>query len=115
MIGKATQKRKIAVPIAEEAIKDRREAIIAAIGLTTTIGMLIVNDVLQLMGYPHIQRRGLIPFTIAAGIYIFTKEPGKTLSKVDWGDNNILHIDVYNYGGGLEKWCSKPASKHVYE
>ena len=39
----------------------------------------------RLMGYPHIQRRGLIPFTVAAGIYIFTKEPRKTLSKVDWG------------------------------
>ena len=71
--------------IPEEIIRDRREAIIASIGLTTTIAALVANDVLQLMNYPHIQKRGFIPFVIASATYIFTREPRKTLSKVDWG------------------------------
>ena len=77
---------KNAIPtISEEAVRDRREAIIAIVSLSITIAILVINDALQLMGYPHIQGRGFIPFIVAAGTYIFTKEPRKTLSKVDWG------------------------------
>ena len=85
LMGDKVARREIAVFIPEEAIRDKREAVIAVIGLSTTIGILLVNDVLQLMGYPHIEKRGFIPFTVAAATYIFTREPRKTLSKVDWG------------------------------
>ncbi|MGC9009738.1 MAG: SLC13 family permease [Sulfolobales archaeon] len=83
--GIKDKRRVIVVAIPEEVIRDRREAVLAATGLVITITGLVINDVLQLMSYPHIQKRGFIPFIVAAGIYIFSRDPRKTLSKVDWG------------------------------
>lgn len=71
--------------VAHEAIKDKRDAVIAGLGLLSTILILAINDVLELMGLPYITHRGTIPFVIAAAIYILTSEPRKTLSGVDWG------------------------------
>jgi Na+/H+ antiporter NhaD/arsenite permease-like protein len=40
---------------------------------------------MELMKLPHIRERGFIPFIVAAGIYIFSSNPRKTLSSIDWG------------------------------
>ncbi|MCL7388223.1 MAG: anion transporter, partial [Thaumarchaeota archaeon] len=46
---------------------------------------LIINDILELFGAPHIKYRGVIPFVVAAGIYLLTTNPRNILSGVDWG------------------------------
>ena len=85
VMGKRTHGKEVGGFIPEEALRDKREAVIAGVGLSATIIILVVNDVLQLMGYPHIEKRGFIPFIVAAATYIFTREPRNTLAKVDWG------------------------------
>lgn len=71
--------------VPHEAIRNRKDAILAALGLGSAIMVFIVNDILELMGLPHITRRGFLPFVIAAGTYVFTSNPRKLLSNVDWG------------------------------
>ncbi len=71
--------------IPQETIKDRRDALLAALGLTTSIVVLTVNDLFELSGLPHVTRRGFIPFIIAAGTYAFSRNPRKLISNVDWG------------------------------
>lgn len=71
--------------IPREYISDKRDAVIAGVGLAIAILGLIVNDVLELMGLPHITHRGFIPFIIAAGLYTLAKNPRRVLSGVDWG------------------------------
>ncbi|MEM1666281.1 MAG: SLC13 family permease [Nitrososphaerota archaeon] len=44
--------------IPQETIKDRRDALLAALGLTTSIVVLTVNDLFELSGLPHVTRRG---------------------------------------------------------
>ena len=85
LVNTRTARKETTVFIPEEAIRDKKEATVAVVGLSTAIGALLVNDVLQLMGYPHIEKRGSIPFVVAAATYVFTREPRKTLSRVDWG------------------------------
>ncbi|MDI9645853.1 MAG: SLC13 family permease [Archaeoglobales archaeon] len=68
-----------------EALNNGRDSILAAIGIIATIFALIFNDLLQLYGGPHITYRGVIPFVIAAGIFMFTSNPRKMLAGVDWG------------------------------
>lgn len=69
----------------KESLDNKRDSFLAAIGIVTTVAALIVNDLLQLYGWPHITYRGVIPFVIAAGIFMLTSNPRKTLSGVDWG------------------------------
>lgn len=69
----------------KETLNNGRDSILAAIGLLATVFALIVNDMLQLYGGPHITYRGVIPFVIAAGIFMFTTNPRKMLAGVDWG------------------------------
>jgi len=71
--------------IPHEALRNRRDAQLAAVGIALTIALLLVNDVLELYRAPHIVYRGIIPFVIAAGIYIFASNPREVLSGVDWG------------------------------
>lgn len=71
--------------IAHEALKNRRDAILAGSGILLTVIALIVNDLLQMYGGPHITYRGVIPFIIAAATYLLTSNPRRTLSSVDWG------------------------------
>lgn len=71
--------------VPHEAIKEKRDAIIAGVGLLLTTSILIINDVFELIGLPYIIHRGTIPFVIAAVIFVLTSEPRKTLSGVDWG------------------------------
>ena len=68
-----------------EAITDRRDALLGALGLSSTILILVVNDLMQLSGMPYIEKRGFIPFLIAAALYIAASQPRKLLSSVDWG------------------------------
>jgi len=80
------ERRRVEVSIIpHEAIKNKRDALLAAIGIVLTIVLLVVNDILELMGLPHIKSRGLIPFIIAAGVYVFASNPREVLSGVDWG------------------------------
>lgn len=68
-----------------EAITSRRDAILAAGGLTAAVASLVANDLLELLGGPHIEERGFIPFVIAAGVYVFSTNPRRVISSVDWG------------------------------
>lgn len=67
------------------ALNNNRDALLAAISLTSAVIALAVNDILALNGMPHITHRGFIPFVIAAAMYIVTSEPRKVLAGVDWG------------------------------
>ncbi|MCS7098452.1 MAG: SLC13 family permease [Candidatus Methanomethyliaceae archaeon] len=71
--------------VPHEAIKDKRDAMLSGMGLSLTIIALVINDIFELLGMPFIAQRGTIPFIIAAGMYVLTSEPRKSLSKVDWG------------------------------
>uniref|UniRef100_A0A7J2U504 Anion transporter n=1 Tax=Ignisphaera aggregans TaxID=334771 RepID=A0A7J2U504_9CREN len=71
--------------IPHEALRNKRDATLAALGIILTIILLLANDVLELYGAPHIRYRGIIPFVVAAGIYLFTTSPRNTLAGVDWG------------------------------
>ncbi|MEM0340164.1 MAG: SLC13 family permease [Acidilobaceae archaeon] len=71
--------------IPQEAIRNKRDAILAGIGLLISIVALVVNDIFELYGLPHITHRGFIPFIIATGLYIFASNPRKMLAGVDWG------------------------------
>jgi Na+/H+ antiporter NhaD/arsenite permease-like protein len=71
--------------IPEEVLKNKRDAILAGLGIVITIALLIINDILELFGAPHIKYRGVIPFVVAAGIYLLTTNPRNILSGVDWG------------------------------
>ncbi len=71
--------------IPHEKIRNKRDAMLGTIGLALTIAALIINDVLELYGYPHVSERGFIPFVISAGIYPLASNPRKLLSSIDWG------------------------------
>ncbi|MCC6010246.1 MAG: anion transporter [Fervidicoccaceae archaeon] len=71
--------------IPHEAIKNKKDALLAGLGLAVTVVALVVNDVMEMTGRPHIAEKGFIPFVISAGIYVFTSSPRRVLANVDWG------------------------------
>jgi len=71
--------------IPHEVLRSRRDAVLAGLGILLTIALLVINDVLELYGAPHIRYRGVIPFVVAAGTYLLTTKPRDVLSEVDWG------------------------------
>jgi Na+/H+ antiporter NhaD/arsenite permease-like protein len=71
--------------IPHEVLRSKRDAILAGLGILLTITLLIINDVLELYGALHIKYRGVIPFVVAAGIYLLTTNPRNVLSEIDWG------------------------------
>ncbi|MCS6769263.1 MAG: SLC13 family permease [Candidatus Caldarchaeum sp.] len=73
----------VAVPA--EALTSKRDAYIAAVGISSTVLALLVNDVLAATGQPHISNRGLIPFIAAAAVWPFVSNPRELLSRVDFG------------------------------
>lgn len=73
------------VLIPHEAIKNRRDAILAGVGLLITIAALLINDIFELFGLPHVKHRGFIPFVVASIIYALSTEPRKIISGIDWG------------------------------
>jgi Na+/H+ antiporter NhaD/arsenite permease-like protein len=68
-----------------EHIVDRRDAYLSGSALAAAVLLLIGNDLLAVAGLPHVGRRGLIPFVVAAAIYPFLRSPRETLQRVDWG------------------------------
>jgi len=72
-----------AVP--REEILCSRDAILSLIGLIAAVAWLVINDAMELMGLPYISERGFISFIVAAGIYILSSNPRKTLPSIDWG------------------------------
>lgn len=69
----------------KETLSNGRDSILAGIGISITILALLFNDLMQFYGGPHITYRGVIPFVIAAGIFMMTSNPRKVLANVDWG------------------------------
>jgi Na+/H+ antiporter NhaD/arsenite permease-like protein len=68
-----------------ERIRNYRDAVVSGLALALTIASLIVNDVLALLGMPHIEHRGFIPFVIAAAMFILVSRPREAIGRVDWG------------------------------
>ena len=66
-------------------LRNRRDALLAGVGLVLAVVLLVVNDLLELYDLPHAEHRGIIPFILAAGTYLFTTSPRRVLSEVDWG------------------------------
>jgi Na+/H+ antiporter NhaD/arsenite permease-like protein len=71
--------------IPHEVLRSRRDTVLAGLGILLIIALLVINDVLELYGAPHIRYRGVIPFVVAAGTYLLTTKPRDVLSEVDWG------------------------------
>lgn len=71
--------------IPEEAIRNKRDAILAASSLLVIIVALTVNDLLELMRRPAISEIGIIPFTVAAATFILSSDPRETVRRVNWG------------------------------
>lgn len=88
--------------IPHEKIRNKRDAVLGAVGLVLTIVVLIVNDVLELYGYPHISGRGFIPFIISASIYPLVSNPRKLLSSIDWG-TIVFFITMFITTAGVWK------------
>ncbi|MFP3292757.1 MAG: SLC13 family permease [Nitrososphaeria archaeon] len=92
-------------------LRDRRDAVIAAAGLSTAVAALVVNDLLELRGLPHVQNVGFIPFVVAAGTYLFVRDPREALRGVEWG-TVIFFISMFitMYGvwrSGLFYWLAR--------
>ncbi|MEM1797244.1 MAG: SLC13 family permease [Zestosphaera sp.] len=68
-----------------ELITDERDALLAGAGLLATVASLVANDLLELLSLPHVTHRGFIPFIVAAGTYLLSRNPRKVLASVDWG------------------------------
>ncbi|MEM0474926.1 MAG: SLC13 family permease [Zestosphaera sp.] len=68
-----------------ELITDKRDALLAGAGLLATVASLVANDLLELLSLPHVTHRGFIPFIVAAGTYLLSRNPRKVLASVDWG------------------------------
>ncbi|MGC9112150.1 SLC13 family permease [Acidilobus sp.] len=92
---------KLPYRIPEEAIRNRRDALLAVLSLLVIIVALTVNDLLELMRKPAITEIGIIPFTVAAATFILSSDPRETVRRVNWG-NTFLHSDVHSYGWRLE-------------
>lgn len=71
--------------IPAEAIRNKRDAYLAGGGLLAVVLSLLVNDILALMGLPHVENIGYIPFLAAAAIYIFSSNPRRVVEGVNWG------------------------------
>jgi len=83
--GVADGGRSNVVIVSEEKIRSRRDAALALVGLVSSVTALVLNDILQLLGLPHIEERGFIPFIIASAIYMFSEDSRSILVGVDWG------------------------------
>jgi Na+/H+ antiporter NhaD and related arsenite permeases len=68
-----------------EAIRNRRDVVLAAVGLAAAVGAMVANDIAALSGVPHIHNIGLIPFVVAMLLYFFAADPRDVISRVDWG------------------------------
>lgn len=96
------------VLIPQETIKNKRDAYIGAVGLVVTVALIVGNDVMAILGKPHVVARGFIPMIVAAGLYIAVSDPRKVLKGVDWGSilffiGMFITMDGIWEGGVLEK------------
>ncbi|MCC6015166.1 MAG: anion transporter [Desulfurococcaceae archaeon] len=73
------------ITVPHELIRDRRDAVLAGLGLLTAVVALVANDLAELLGLPHVTHRGFIPFIVAAGTYAVSRNPRAVLAGVDWG------------------------------
>jgi len=94
--------------IPQETIKNKRDAYLGAAGLIATIVLVVGNDVMAILGKPHIEARGFIPMIISAGLYIAVSDPRKVLKGVDWGSilffiGMFITMDGIWEGGILER------------
>ncbi|MEM3819662.1 MAG: SLC13 family permease, partial [Nitrososphaerota archaeon] len=71
--------------VPQEYIRNRREALIGGTALASVVIILVVNDVAEILGGPHIRYIGFIPFVIAAGAFLILDKPREVLRTMDWG------------------------------
>lgn len=71
--------------IPREYIRNWRDAVASGIALVAVVLILVANDVLSLLGLPHVEHRGFIPFVVAAALFIVVSNPRDAIGKVDWG------------------------------
>lgn len=71
--------------VPQELVKDKRDSVLAGTALVVAVLALVVNDLLEFVGLPHLTHRGFIPFVVAAGTYLLAKNPRRVLAGVDWG------------------------------
>ncbi|KUK16806.1 SLC13 family permease [Thermococcus sibiricus] len=95
--------------ISEEHLTNKRDAVIAAVFFTVTVAILVVNDVLEIMGFRWIEHRGFIPFIMASLAYILSSNPRAVLNRVDWGTiiffiTMFITMDGVWRSGLLQKW-----------
>jgi len=69
----------------QEKITNRRDAYLGGFGLAAVVAALLVNDLLQLAGLPHVKSIGFIPFVVAATLYVASSDPRRIIGGVDWG------------------------------
>lgn len=93
--------------IPEESLKNKKDAMLAIIGLSAAVIAMLLNDVFRLLGGPYIEQTGFIPFLISSSIYFFVSEPRKLIKEVDWG-TIIFFITMFIAMDGV--WKSGVAS-----
>ncbi|MEM1872965.1 MAG: SLC13 family permease [Acidilobaceae archaeon] len=71
--------------VPQEQIRNKRDAALALVGLVASIALLVANDVLELLGLPHVTHRGFLPFLVASALYVLASEPRRVIGGVDWG------------------------------
>lgn len=67
---------------APRALENRRGSVLAGICVVVPISALVVNDVLDLVGLPHVSRR-FIPFVVTAALYTLPSESRKIIAGID--------------------------------
>ncbi len=93
-------------------IRNVRDAVLGAVGLAAAVISLAVNDVLALLGLPHVSERGLIPLLIASALVILSSSPRKVLEGVDWGTilffvSMFITMDAIWSSGVLQELISR--------
>jgi Na+/H+ antiporter NhaD/arsenite permease-like protein len=97
--------RQIAV-IAEEKVKSPSLARLSAASLFLAVGGFILNDLLSILGLPHISHLGAIAFLASVPLYFLAEERRELLYSLDWS-TIVFFISMFIVMEGL--WHSGAA------
>jgi Na+/H+ antiporter NhaD/arsenite permease-like protein len=95
--------RQIAV-IAEEKVKSPSLARLSAASLFLAVGGFILNDLLSILGLPHISYLGAIAFLASVPLYFLAEERRELLYSLDWS-TIVFFISMFIVMEGL--WHSQ--------